>query len=315
MWVGTENQRLAMSAVIHEGTAVVQGRTIFYLEAGDRFAPTLLLLHGLPGSSAEYRQLIAALADKFHLVAPDYLGFGGSEAPAREAVDYTFETLTAHVAGLVEVLGLKRYLLYMHDCGGPVGFRLFSRDPGRVTGFIIQNANAYAEGVSTACFRAFAPLWENRSPETEQAAEDFVSLLDPTASPRPQLSTRRGAGKRPSKRLQPPVGLVDLLEDYRTNVALYPDWQAAFRTHMPPTLIIWGKHDPVFIPPGARAYLDDLPRAKLVWLDAGHSVLEQNWSQVAAEIKAAFLSQTVAPPLAAIARERAARMYPALSAL
>ena len=296
-----------MSAVARQRTCLVQGQTISYREAGDVSAPAILLLHGLLGSSAEYDTLIRALADKFHLIAPDYIGFGASEAPEPGVFAYTFENLTDYVAGLIEAIGLERYVLYMHDCGGPVGFRLFARAPARVTGFIIQNANAYVEGVSTACFRAFAPLWEKRTRETERAAEDFVSALEP-AQPEPGRCGQKRSAPATSPRL------IDLLEDYRTNVALYPDWQATFREHLPPTLIIWGKHDPVFIPPGARAYLADLPQAKLVWLDAGHSVLDQNSAQVAAEIKAAFVPRAAVPAIELIARQRAARMYPSLTA-
>jgi pimeloyl-ACP methyl ester carboxylesterase len=300
-----------MSASIFQRTALVRNRKIFYREAGDPSAPTILLLHGLPGSSADYRRLMVALAEKFHLIAPDYIGFGESEAPPRCQFHYTFEELTAHVAALADAIGLKSYMLYMHDCGGPVGFRLFARDPSRVTGFVIQNANAYTDGVSPACFRALTPLWENRTAETERAAQQFVSLIHPDARALETTSIGHSEdGYCPLKFHDTPAGLIDLLEDYRTNVALYPEWQAAFRKHAPPTLIIWGKHDPAFIPPGARAYLDDLPQAKLVWLDAGHAVLEQNWLTVATQIKAAFDPCTV-PLLSAamIAHERAARIY------
>jgi pimeloyl-ACP methyl ester carboxylesterase len=215
------------------------------------------------------------------------------------------------VAGLIDAIGLKSYMLYMHDCGGPVGFRLFVRDPSRITGFVIQNANAYVEGVSTACFRALAPLWESRTIKTEWAAQQFVSCIHPDAlAAETPPAGHSAAGYCPLKLCEAPAGLIDLLEDYRTNVALYSHWQAAFRKHTPPTLIIWGKHDPVFIPPGARAYLNDLPQAKLVWLDAGHAILEQNWVNVATQIKVAFLPCTV-PLLSAamIAHERAARIY------
>ncbi len=180
------------------------------------------------------------------------------------------------------------------------------RPPARVTGFIIQNANAYVEGVSAACFRALAPLWEKRTREIERAAEDFVSALEP-APPEPERCGQKRSAPATSPRL------IGLLEDYRTNVALYPDWQATFREHLPPTLIIRGKHDPVFIPP-ARAYLADLPQAKPVWLDAGHSVLDQNSAQVAAEIKAALVPRAAVPAIELIARQRAARMYPSFTA-
>jgi pimeloyl-ACP methyl ester carboxylesterase len=301
-----------MSVAIFQRKTLVQERKTFYREAGDPSAPTILLLHGLPGSSADYCNLIAALADKFHLIAPDYIGFGESERPTRDTFDFTFENLTAQVAALIDAIGLKSYMLYMYDCGGPIGFRLFVRNPSRVTGFVIQNANAYVEGISTACFRALAPLWESRTVKTERAAQQFVSLIHPDAlAAEMPLAGRSGTGYFPVNLRETPPGLIDLLEDYRTNVDLYPDWQAGFREHAPPTLIIWGKHDPVFIPPGARAYLDDLPQAKLVWLNAGHLVLEENWVQVATQIKAAFVPCAVAPPPATmIACERATQTYP-----
>jgi pimeloyl-ACP methyl ester carboxylesterase len=276
-------------------TATVKGRNIFYREAGDPNAPTILLLHGLPTSSQMFRDLLPALADRFHLIAPDYVGFGHSDAPSRNEFTYTFDNLTAHVSGLVDVLGLTSYILYMQDYGGPIGFRLFTQRPERVEGFIIQNTNAYMEGVGDAPKKALLPLWETRSPETEKAARDFVSLegtkfhwlvgaKDPAAINPDNWVLDQALLDRPGTQDYQ----VDLLENYKTNIALYPEWQAAFRAHKPKTLIVWGKNDPFFIPPGARAYLNDLPDAKLVWLDSGHFVLDENCPQVAAEIKAVF---------------------------
>jgi pimeloyl-ACP methyl ester carboxylesterase len=278
-------------------TAAVKGRKIFYREAGDPSAPTMLLLHGLPTSSQMFRELMPALADRFHLIAPDYVGFGHSDAPSNKEFTYTFDNLADHVAGLVDVLGLKSYILYMQDYGGPIGFRLFTKSPEKVKGFIIQNANAYMEGVGDAPKGVLLPLWEKRTPETEKAPREFVGLegtkfhwlvgaKDPEAINPDNWVLDQALLDRP--------GVQDyqvyLLEDYKTNIALYPQWQAAFRAHKPKTLIIWGKNDPFFIPPGARAYLNDLPNAKLVWLDAGHFVLDENGPQVAAEIKAVFAS-------------------------
>ncbi len=276
-------------------TAIVNGRKIFYREAGDPAAHTILLLHGLPTSSQMFRDLMPALADRFHLVAPDYVGFGHSDAPSRENFRYTFDNLAAHVAGLVDVLGLTSYILYMQDYGGPVGFRLFAERPAQVKGFIVQNANAYLEGVGDAPKRALGPLWEKRTPETEKAARDFLSVegtkfhwqvgaKNPEAINPDNWTLDQALLDRPGTQDYQ----VDLLENYKTNIALYPTWQAAFRQHRPKTLIVWGKHDPFFIPPGARAYLNDLPEAKLVWLDSGHFVLDENAPQVAAEIKAVF---------------------------
>ncbi len=276
-------------------TANVNGRKVFYREAGDPAAQTILLLHGLPTSSQMFRDLMPALADRFHLVAPDYIGFGHSDAPSREDFRYTFDNLAAHVAGLVDVLGLTSYILYMQDYGGPIGFRLFAERPDHVKGFIVQNANAYLEGVGDAPKQALGPLWEKRTPETEKAARDFLSVegtkfhwqvgaKDPEAINPDNWALDQALLDRPGTQDYQ----VDLLENYKTNIALYPTWQAAFRQHKPKTLIVWGKHDPFFIPPGARAYLNDLPEAKLVWLDSGHFVLDENAPQVAAEIKAVF---------------------------
>lgn len=280
--------------ILHR-TAQVNGRTIFYREAGDPNAPTILLLHGLPTSSQMFRDLLPMLADRFHLIAPDYVGFGHSEAPSRDAFDYTFDALADHVLGLIEVLGLTRYSLYMQDYGGPIGFRLFTRAPERVEGFIIQNANAYMEGVGEAPKKVLLPLWEKRTPETEKPARDFVSIegtkfhwlvgaKDPEAVNPDNWLIDQALLDRPGTQDYQ----IDLLEDYKSNIALYPVWQAAFRAHQPKTLIVWGKHDPFFIPAGARAYLADIPEAKLVWLDSGHFVLDENVEQVAGEIKAAF---------------------------
>ena len=289
-----------MTTRTYHRTVIVNGRKIFYREAGDPAAETILLLHGLPTSSQMFRDLIPALADRFHLVAPDYVGFGHSDAPSNKEFTYSFDNLAAHVAGLVDVLGLKSYILYMQDYGGPIGFRLFTQHPDRVKGFIIQNANAYLEGVGEEPKKALLPLWENRTPETEKAARDFVSIegtkfhwlvgaKDPEAINPDNWILDQALLDRPGTQDYQ----VDLLENYKSNIALYPEWQAAFRAHKPKTLIVWGKHDPFFIPPGARAYLNDLPDAKLVWLDAGHFVLDENAPQVAAEIKAVFVPEAV----------------------
>ncbi|QOZ54125.1 alpha/beta fold hydrolase [Bradyrhizobium sp. CCBAU 53338] len=287
-------------------TATVNGRKVFYREAGDPASPTILLLHGLPTSSQMFRDLMPALADRFHLIAPDYIGFGHSDAPPRNEFTYTFDNLAAHVAGLIEALGLTSYILYMQDYGGPIGFRLFTQRPSQVKGFIIQNANAYMEGVGDAPRKVLLPLWENRNAETEKPAREFVSIegtkfhwlvgaKNPEAINPDNWILDQALLDRPGTQDYQ----VDLLENYKSNVALYPEWQAAFRQHQPKTLIVWGKHDPFFIPPGARAYLNDLPDTKLVWLDSGHFVLDENVAQVACEIKARFAPQHPAANAAA----------------
>lgn len=275
--------------------AAVNGRQVFYREAGDPALPTILLLHGFPASSFMFRDLIPLLADKFHVIAPDYIGFGQSDAPAAEEFDYSFENLTDHVAGLIAQLGLTSYVLYMQDFGGPVGFRLFARNPEAVTGFVIQNANAYMAGVGEEPAQIFLPLWEKRDAASEAKARAFlapettkfqylVGARNPQAVSPDNWTHDQALLDRPGH----DAAHLDLLEDYQTNIALYDSWHAAFRAHQPRTLIVWGKHDPFFIPAGAEAFLADLPQARLVWLDSGHFVLDENAVTVAAEIKADF---------------------------
>jgi len=275
--------------------ATVNGRKLFYREAGDRSRPTIILLHGFPSSSFMFRNLIPLLADRFHVIAPDYIGFGQSDAPSATAFSYTFDNLTAHVAGLIDQLALKSYVLYMQDYGGPVGFRLFTQRPDAVKGFVIQNSNAYMAGVGEPLKQVFLPLWDKRDATSEAAARSFlqagttqfqytVGAKDPEAISPDNWTHDQALLDRPGT----DAYQLDLLENYKTNVAAYKGWHAAFRQHQPPALILWGKHDPLFIEAGAQAYLQDLPKARLVWLDAGHFVLDENAVTVAREIKAEF---------------------------
>lgn len=275
--------------------ATVNGRQIFYREAGDRAQPTIILLHGFPTSSFMFRGLIPLLADRFHVIAPDYIGFGQSDAPSVDAFDYSFDNLTDHVAGLIEQLGLTAYTLYMQDFGGPVGFRLFARNPQAVTGFVIQNTNAYMVGVGEMPAQIFLPLWDKRDAASEAGARGFLAAE--TTKFQYQVGARNVEAISPDNWTHDQALLdrpghdaahLDLLENYKTNVAAYDGWHAAFRTHQPKTLIVWGKNDPFFVPAGAEAFLADLPQARLVWLDSGHFVLDENVATVAAEIKASF---------------------------
>lgn len=275
--------------------ATVNGRQVFYREAGDRAAPTILLLHGFPTSSHMFRDLIPLLANNYYVLAPDYIGFGQSDAPSAGEFDYSFDNLTAHVAGLLEQLGVASYILYMQDYGGPIGFRLFSAAPERVTGFVIQNTNAYMAGVGEMPAQIFLPLWKKRDATSEAAARGFlakettkfqymVGAKNPEAISPDNWTIDQPLLDRPGH----DAAHLNLLENYKTNVALYDSWHHAFRAHRPKTLIVWGKNDPFFIPAGAEAYLEDLPKARLVWLDAGHFVLDENAATVAAEIKRDF---------------------------
>jgi pimeloyl-ACP methyl ester carboxylesterase len=276
-------------------SASIDGHTVFYREAGDAAAPAVLLLHGFPASSHMFRDLIPLLADRFHVIAPDYIGFGQSDSPSHTDFAYNFDTLAASIKGLIDHLGLNSYFLYMQDFGGPVGFRIFAERPGQIAGFVIQNTNAYMEGVGDMPRQIFLPLWEKRDAASEAGARQFlaagttkfqylVGARDPEAISPDNWTIDQALLDRPGTDL----AQLDLLEDYKTNVAAYDSWHAAFRAHRPKALIIWGRNDPFFIPAGAEAYLRDLPDARLVWLDAGHFVLDENAERVAAEIKAEF---------------------------
>jgi pimeloyl-ACP methyl ester carboxylesterase len=284
-----------MSQTVRFQIAIVNGRKVFYREAGDPMLPAIILLHGFPTSSHMYRDLIPLLADTFHVIAPDYIGFGHSDAPSATDFQYSFDSLAAHVAALVDQLGLSTYILYMQDYGGPVGFRLFTQYPDRVKGFVIQNANAYLEGVGDLPKQVFLPLWNKRDAETEAAARGFLTAE--TTKFQYQVGARNPERVSPDNwtidqalldRPGADAYQLDLLEDYKSNVALYDRWHAAFRHYQPRTLIVWGRNDPFFTPAGAEAFLNDLPRARLVWLDAGHFVLDENAPTVAAEIRHEF---------------------------
>jgi pimeloyl-ACP methyl ester carboxylesterase len=275
--------------------ATINGRQIFYREAGDPTLPAIILLHGFPASSHMYRDLIPLLAGKFHVIAPDYIGFGQSDAPSAQAFQYSFDSLTAQVAALIDHLGLHSYILYMQDYGGPIGFRLFTQHPEHVKGFVIQNANAYLEGVGDMPKQVFLPLWNRRDAASEAAARGFlaaettkfqylVGANNPQAISPDNWTIDQALLDRPGT----DAYQLDLLEDYKSNVALYETWHTAFHQHQPKTLIIWGKKDPFFTPAGAEAFRHDLPQARLVWLNAGHFVLDENAASVAAEITAEF---------------------------
>jgi pimeloyl-ACP methyl ester carboxylesterase len=264
----------------------VDGVNIFYREAGVGSAPTIVLLHGFPSSSREFDALIPLLATHFHVVAPDFPGFGHSEAPSPSSYAYTFDHLAATTTRFLEQLGIERCSLYLHDYGGPVGFRMMQRHPERVRALIVQNANAYQEGLG-AKWTGIANYWADRAGHPE-IFEAFVSRA--ATEQRHTLGTSRPERydpdtwtdefsflSRPGQReIQ-----ADLLYDYRTNVASYPAWQAWLRAHKPPTLVVWGRNDPSFIAAGAEAFKRDLPEAEIHLLDAGHFALDERNDEIA----------------------------------
>ncbi len=276
-------------------TLPVDGLSIFYREAGPKDGPTLLLLHGFPSSSRMFDPLFPLLGDRYHLVAPDYPAFGHSDAPPPERFSYTFDHLAQVTDHFVQALGLSRYVLFVQDYGGPVGFRLALAHPERVQALIVQNAVAHDEGLGRlwATRRAF---WADRAPNEAKLRETFLSaeatrFRHVGTSPNvdrynPDLWTDELAFlSRPGQdRIQ-----LDLFYDYRTNVASYPRWQEYLRLHRPPTLVVWGKYDPSFTVAGATAYGRDVPHAEIHLLEAGHFALDEAADEIAARIDT-FLS-------------------------
>lgn len=271
-------------------TVRVDGVDVFYREAGAASAPTLLLLHGFPTSSAQYQGLIDRLAGRFRLVAPDYPGFGRTDPlPGHSTFDHVADT----IEGFVDSVGLERYTLYLFDFGAPVGFRLATRRPERVQALVIQNANAYLEGIGPR-LAGLAPYWEDRE-AAEPAVRAFLELESTRAQyldgvPDPELVNPDAWTLDQSYQDLPGRDrvMLDLIYDYTSNVALYPTWQAYLREHRPPTLITWGANDEYFVAAGARAYLADVPDAELHLLDTGHVALATHADEIAEAI-AAFL--------------------------
>jgi pimeloyl-ACP methyl ester carboxylesterase len=263
---------------------------VFYREAGPRDAPVLLLLHGFPSASHMFRDLIPLLSNRFRLIAPDLPGFGQTKAPPRGAFDYTFDNLSDVIEGFTAAMSLERYAIYIFDYGAPVGLRLAMRHPEKISAIISQNGNAYEDGFSDE-WGPWETYWREPSAANREACR-------PSLAPDTIRNWQYGTGANPS--LLSPDGYeldiaymarpgseeiqLDLILDYRTNVARYPEFQAYFRNYRPPLLAVWGRHDPAFIPAGATAYQRDLPSAQVHLLDTGHFALETHAKEVAALI-------------------------------
>lgn len=272
--------------------AQVDGHKVFYREAGPKTAKTIVLLHGFPSSSHMFRDLIPKLATKYHVIAPDYIGFGYSDVPARASFNYTFANLTDITDKFLAQTGNARYTLYLQDNGGPVGFRLATAHPERVEGLIVQNSNAYIEGISKLAFGVLAEFGKNRNAETEKPVRgllgfDGIKFGYVQGSPNPgainpdsyTFDNALFQAKPENAEIQ-----LDLFADYQSNVALYPDWQAYFRKYQPRTLIVWGKGDPFFTVEGSKAYARDLRHVDYNLYDAGHFALEEKGPEIAAKI-------------------------------
>jgi pimeloyl-ACP methyl ester carboxylesterase len=276
---------------IKHRTIDVDGVKIFYREAGAADAPALLLLHGFPSSSHMFRDLIPLLADRFHIVAPDLPGFGQSDMPAREKFDYTFDNIARVIDRFTEVIGLDRFAIYIFDYGAPTGFRIAARHPERITAIISQNGNAYVEGLSDG-WNPIRAYWQDPS----QANRDALRVLLTPETTRWQYThgvsdaaivSPDGSSLDDFYLARPGADQVqlDLFGDYKSNVALYPTFQAYFRTHQPPFLAVWGKNDPFFLPPGAEAFKRDIPGAVIRFFDTGHFALETHATEIAAAIR------------------------------
>lgn len=283
------------SATITYHRTQVDGIGIFYREAGPNGAPTVVLLHGFPSSSRMFDTLFPLLATHYHLIAPDYPGFGQSDAPPPSRYAYTFDHLAETTDALLEQLKINRYAFYLQDYGGPVGFRIMLAHPDRVRALVIQNANAYEEGLG-AKWKGIAQYWADPKAHPE-VPSTFMSLA--------AARLRHDGGSPHPERYNPAIWEAEyamlsrpgeqaiqqsLLYDYRTNVAAYPAWQAWLRRHRPPTLVVWGRYDSSFISPGAEAYKRDVPDADVHILDAGHFALDEKVDEIAA-LTLAFLGK------------------------
>jgi len=268
-------------------TAKIDGLNLFYREAGNPARPTIVLLHGFPSSSHMYRNLIPKLAVKYHVIAPDYPGFGYSDQPTVVQFAYTFDHLAAVTDDLLNSLRLERYAIYIQDYGSPVGFRLFLKHPERISAIITQNGNAYEAGLSPA-WQPFRDYWQEKSAANEAKLRGFLTL-DTT-------KFQYSSGFRDETKVSPDAWIFDqftldkpgnaeiqlaLFYDYRNNVAQYDAWHAALRKYEPPVLAVWGKNDPFFLPAGALAFKHDVPNAEIHLLDTGHFALEEDGDDIA----------------------------------
>lgn len=258
---------------------------IFYREAGDPSWPTVLLLHGYPSSSHTYRELIPLLSGRYHVIAPDYIGCGFSTRLDPKETRYTFDLLAEYTLRFIDAIELDDYVLYMQDFGAPVGFRVAMAKPEALRALVVQNANAYLDGLTEKRQQFFRAAHEDRSPQKlaeldafarEKAIKNFQYLRDVPGEKQARMSPDAWTHdlallpEAEDRAIQ-----VQLFQDYQTNIDAYPSWQKFLREHQPPTLVMWGEHDPAFIAAGARAYARDLPNAKILMLDAGHFAIEE----------------------------------------
>ena len=279
-------------------TVDIDGLKLFYREAGDRACPTVLLLHGFPSASHMFRDLIPELVGRHHVVAPDLPGFGMTQQPGRDTFAYTFENISNVIDRFTEVIGLKKFALYVFDYGAPVGFRLAVKHADRITAIISQNGNAYEEGLSEG-WNPIRAYWRDASPANREALGAFL---------KPETTVWQYTHGVPDATMVSPDGhsldnfylarpgaddlQLDLFGDYKSNVALYPTFQSYFRVHKPPFLAVWGKNDPFFLPAGAEAFKRDISGAVVRFFDTGHFALETHAHEIGAAMRE-FLAKHV----------------------
>lgn len=286
----TLNHTTMKNTEIHYLNIKANGLNIFYREAGPKDAPVILLLHGYPTSSHMFRNLIPILDGKYHVIAPDLPGFGFSDAPSHDKFDYTFDNMAKTMQAFIDELGLKHFALYIFDYGAPTGLRLAMANPEKITAIISQNGNAYVEGLSTG-WNPIQRYWENPTQANRDSLKDFVSkeatwyqyhegVSDPSLIAPESYTMDQHFLDRPGN-----IDIqLDLLLSYRTNVAMYPEFQAYFRKYQPPFLAVWGNKDPYFLPAGAEAYKRDLPKATIKFYNTGHFALETNAQDIGNDI-------------------------------
>jgi pimeloyl-ACP methyl ester carboxylesterase len=284
---------------VHHRYATVRGHQLFYREAGAASAPTVVLLHGFPASSFMFRDLIPLLADRYHVVAPDHLGFGLSDAPAAGDFDYTFDALADLTAGLLGQFGVGRYAIYVQDYGAPVGWRLALRNPGSISAIITQNGNGYEAGFAQAFWKPVREYWESQNPQTEAPVRQALSLEairwqylhgvpDASVVSPDTWYHDYALVSRPGNDLVQ----LQLFADYASNLSLYPRLHAYLRDSQVPLLAVWGRNDEIFGPAGALAFADDVPGGEIHLLDGGHFLLESHLDTAAGYIRG-FLGRTL----------------------
>lgn len=290
---------VASTAAVSYRTVNIDGVNIFYREAGPKNAPTLLLLHGFPTSSQMFRNLIPLLADRYRVIAPDYPGYGQSDMPPMDKFTYSFDNLAKVIDKFTVAVGASKYALYVQDYGAPIGYRLAAAHPERVTAIVVQNGNAYDEGLANEFWAPVKVFW---GAKTEANGAKLRPLLELSGT-----KWQYTEGVRDVTRISPDAWTVDqayldrpgnkdiqieMFHSYGTNPPRYPEWQAYFRKHQPPMLIVWGKGDKIFPPAGAHPYLRDLPKAELHLLDTGHFALEEESAKIGSLMRT-FLGRTL----------------------